>query len=183
MPPLFSMLSEKVQGLTALLLGKAFGLKQLNMVLIVLIIMASLSLGFFYQSEAKHMDQAIDFSKDIKSSDVTGALGIVPQYEPLTSFLEVLLTRNIFRPYEKKVEGLEDVAPGLQKIATKVKSFKLVGISWLDTPDSASIMVEDANGTTLFLKEQDTVSDVSIKKIFADRVIFAYQDQEMEVRL
>lgn len=182
-PPVFSILSDKLQSLSTMFLGKSFGLKQLNMTLVVFIVVALLALGFFYKSENQNMEHAIDFSKNIKASDAVDTVGVLPQYKPLASFLEVVLTRNIFRPYEKKVEGLEDVAPGMQLIAAKVKSFKLVGISWLDTPDSASVMVENAEGVTLFLKENDTVSGVLIKKIFADRVIFAYQDQEMEVRL
>jgi len=183
LPPVFSMVMEKVQGLSGLLSGKSFGLKQINMLLLALIICAGISLGIFYKNESKILDQAIDFSKNIEPSDMAGSLRILPQYEPLASFLEAILKRNLFRPYEKKPEEIATVPTGEEKIALKVKDLKLVGISWLDVPDSASIMVEKPDGATFFLKTGDTISDVLVKKIFADRVIFSYEDQEMEVRL
>jgi len=182
-PPVFAILADKLQAMTGTLLGKTFGLKQINTILIILIVCAGVALGIFYKSESTMIDKAIDFSKTLEPSDAAGMIRVLPQYEPLASFLEVILKRNLFRPYEKKEEVIADAPTGSEKVAAKVKEFKLVGISWLDAPDSASIMVEKADGATIFLKAGDTVSDVLVKKIFADRVIFSYDDQEMEVRL
>jgi len=182
-PPVFGVLSEKIQALSGGLLGKSFGLKQLNVVLIVFIICTAVALGIFYKSESGMVDKAVHFSKMLEPSDTASLIRVLPQYEPLASFLEVILKRNLFRPYEKKEEVVTDAPTGSEKVAAKVKDLKLVGISWLDAPDSASIMVENTEGTTLFLKVGDTVSDVLVKKIYVDRVIFSYDDQEMEVRL
>ena len=182
-PPVFSILSDKVQSILGMFAGKSFGLKQVNTVFIILIVVASLGLGFFYKSETTFLDRAIDFSKGLKESDMASAMRILPQYEPLASFLDVILKRNLFRPYEKKEEVVTDAPTGSEKVAAKIKDLKLVGISWLNTPDSASIMVENAEGVTIFLKKGDTISNVIVKKIFVDRVIFSYEDQEMEVRL
>lgn len=182
-PPVFGVLSEKLQALSGTLLGKSFGLKQLNTLLIILIVCAAVVLGAFYKSESGMVDKAVHFSKMIEPSEAASVIRVLPQYEPLASFLEVILKRNLFRPYEKKEEVVTDVPTGSEKVAAKVKELKLVGISWLDAPDSASVMVENAEGTTFFLKAGDTVSDVLVKKIYADRVIFSYDDQEMEVRL
>ena len=182
-PAVFPFFVDRLQGFLKLLFGRSFGLKQINAALIAFIVVAALGMGFFYKNESSILSRAVDFSKDIKASDVTSALGILPQYKPLAAFLETITERNIFRPYEKKEELPSNVAPGAEKIALKIKGLKLVGISWLDVPDSASIMVENPDGATVFLKEKDTVSGVLVKKIFADRVIFTYEGQEMEMRL
>ena len=44
-------------------------------------------------------------------------------------------------------------------------------------------MIENPAGATMFLKVGDPVNGAMIKAIYADRVIFSCEDQEMEVRL
>lgn len=163
--------------------GKSFGLKQVNTLLFILIVLACIGLVGVYRSETGILQGELDFSKGVKSAKGFSSFDPVPQYAPLTSFLDVVLERNIFRPYEKKEVAVISAPTGKEKITVKMQDLKLVGISWLDTPDSASAMVELKTGMTVFLREGERADDVFVKKIFADRVIFTYQDQEMEVRL
>ena len=183
MPSVFSSLFGNAQNFLGLFSGKSFGLKQVNMVLIVLIIVAVTALGFLYRGETSLLKGELNFATGVKTSKAVMSADPLPQYEPLASFLEVVLERNIFRPYEKKEVAVVSAPTGREKVAVKMQDLKLVGISWLDTPDSASAMVELKTGMTVFLREGEKAEDVLVKKIFADRVIFAYQDQEMEVRL
>jgi len=183
MPSVFSSLFGNAQNFLGLFSGKSFGLKQVNMALIILIIVAATALGFLYRGETNLLKGELNFATGVKTSKAVTSADPLPQYEPLASFLEVVLERNIFRPYEKKEIAVVSAPTGREKIAVKMQDLKLVGISWLDTPDSASAMVELKTGMTVFLREGEKAEDVLVKKIFADRVIFAYQDQEMEVRL
>ncbi len=163
--------------------GKSFGLKQVNTLLVILIVLACLGLVGVYRSETSILHGELDFAKGVKSSKGVSSFDPIPQYAPLTSFLDVVLERNIFRPYEKKEVVVVSAPTGKEKITAKMQDLKLVGISWLDTPDSASAMIELKTGMTVFLREGERAEEVLVKKIFADRVIFTYQDQEMEVRL
>ena len=184
-PPIFSVLSDRLKDLQLAVPSlKSFGIREVNFALMVTIVFCILFLGSIYQTETKNMSHNLDFVKDVMTPKFASAVSIMPKYQNLASFLETILTRNIFRPYEEKeTEALSNVPLGTQKIALKLEKLKLVGISWLDTPNSASAMVENAEGMTYFLKEGENINQVTIKAIYADRVIFRFEDQEMEVRL
>ncbi len=182
---IISDFSEKLRGFNFSVPNlKSIGLKEANLVLTAMIIGSVLFLGITYQGENKKLSANLNFVKNITKSKFGSGSGIMPSYEKLTSFLETILRRNIFRPYEQKESEVASNAPiGTQRVAAKLESLKLVGISWLDIPGSASAMVENAEGMTFFLKEGENINQVKIKKIYADRVIFSFEDQEMEIRL
>ena len=51
----------------------------------------------------------------------------------------------------------------------QTKDLKLVGISWLDSAESASAMIENTqSGVTYFLKSGEQINSVTVKQIFAD---------------
>ncbi len=185
MPPIFSMFMDQAKNLQLIFpSGKSFGLREVNMLLIVFIVCAIAIFGVVYVSETKRIANNLNFVKDTVTQSIASGVNIMPKYEDLTSFLKEVLTRNLFRPYEKKEsEVVGDNFLGSQKIAAKMSALKLVGISWLDTPDSASVMIENDQGMTYFLREGESINQVTIQKIYADRAIFKFEDQEMEVRL
>ncbi|MDD3375615.1 MAG: hypothetical protein PHY73_07850 [Candidatus Omnitrophica bacterium] len=184
-PPLFSIFSDRLKDFQVAVSSlKSFGLREANFLLITIIVICILILGSVYQTETKNMSHNLDFVEEVTKPKLASSKSIMPEYQDLTSFLETILMRNIFRPYEeKKAEVASNVPIGTQKIALQLESLKLVGISWLDMPNSASVMIENADGMTYFLKEGEKINQVTIKTIYADRVIFSFADQEMEVRL
>ena len=96
----------------------------------------------------------------------------------LAYYLDQVNLRNMFRPYE----GKEKV--GEQGLAQKMSKYKLVGIAWLDLPETASVMIEDTqSGMTYFLKEGEKLDDVTIKTIYTDRMVLTYENEEITIKL
>ena len=69
-----------------------------------------------------------------------------------------------------------------RRVAQETKNLRLVGISWLDTVETASVMIEDTEKeVTYFLKEGEKIgnSDIVIKTIYAESTKLGYEDEEI----
>jgi hypothetical protein len=107
----------------------------------------------------------------------------VPQMKSVTYYLEKMTARNIFQPYDKKAAEQSVVASKVT-LQTKLSKYKLVGVAWLDVPESATVMIEDiAKKETRFLREGDKIEDVTVKTIYTDRVVFSYANEEITIKL
>ena len=106
-----------------------------------------------------------------------------PTAHDISYYAQKIGARNIFKPYEK--EQLEKVSVAAKPdLAKKLSKYKLVGIAWLDLPESVSVMVEDtATGMTYFLREGEKLDDVTIKTIYTDRAVFGYENEEITIKL
>ena len=102
---------------------KTFGIREVNMLLIVFIIAGIIlfSINFLRESKTLHAD--IQFAKDVKSSSMAIFTNIMPSYDDVTNFLEIVLRRNIFRPIEEKAKSAETNLGILvsEKIAEKIE--------------------------------------------------------------
>ncbi len=110
---------------------------------------------------------------------------IVPLLQRLSFYLSGTTRRNIFLPYEAKLKksGMSAKGSGSSNIAKITRNFKLVGVSWLDTVESASVMIEDINKSeTYFLQQGEKIGDITVKTIYADGVEFGYKDEEIIIR-
>ncbi len=179
-------LVEQVMGMlkrASLSNGFSFGLRQVNNILIagIGIAIIVLAIGFMNDAQAVRKDIAFDF--DPKHSK--GVRSAVEVAKPLGEYLEKFQRRNIFQPYEeKKVEPKKEEQEQKQRIAGVLKGLKLVGISWLDSAETASALIEDTvSGTTYFLMEGESIRKARVSAIYADRVAITYEDEEMELRL
>lgn len=104
----------------------------------------------------------------------------------VAEYVAAVSRRNIFHPLEKKAEEeLKVAAPSEnQKIRERITNFKLVGVSWLDSAESATVMVEDQKtSVTHFLKTGDYLEGVKVETIYADRVVFSYQGETVTINL
>lgn len=161
----------------------AFGPREVNRALMLAVaIVVFLAFSSFF-SGMKMLRQKVDFSIDTKNAQNEEA--VIPATKSMTLYLANIQKRNIFLPYEKKEVALEDLAsPEAKNITALVKDLRLVGISWLDSPESASAMIEDTKtGNTYFLKQGDNVNELTIKNIFADRIVLSYQGEELAIKL
>ncbi len=175
--PLMSLLKGRPDGADA-----AFGPKSINKVLLVVSIITAFFFSSSLFSGMRLLQQKISFNLD--SSIAQNERDFSAAYKALSEYLKSIQKRNIFQPYEKKEVVEEQVPEETKRIATLAKSFKLVGISWLDSPETASAMIEDTvSGITYFLKEGEKVNDVMIKTIYADRIIISYEGEELTIRL
>ncbi len=110
---------------------------------------------------------------------------------PLPDYLNEVAKRNIFAPMPaaalkpqklglKSTTLLKPPPPNpLQILQEKVKTLKLVGISWGKDPVA---MIEDkTNQQTSFLKVGDSINGVKVKAILIDRAILSHGDAEYDL--
>lgn len=163
--------------------GMQFGIREINNVLlgVVVLLTGLFMLNMF--SGARMLKAKVNFN--ISADSIKSSENFIPQMKAVSDYLANIGQRNIFKPYEKKaVEITADVEADVNKISSLAKNFKLVGISWLDSPDTASAMIEDTQtGNTYFLKVGDKVNNITIKNIYADRVILTHDGEDAVIKL
>lgn len=162
-----------------------FGIKELNRILLTAVICLFLFWVMIVLWGMQNLQKKIDYRVNDritrKSAETPSP---VPRAKDVSIYLDPVLTRNIFLPFEKKAGDVAIVSPGSRRIAVRIEKFRLVGISWLDSAESASVMIEDTeSGTTYFLKQGEKIKDVTVKAIFADQVILIYEGEELAMKL
>ncbi len=158
-------------------------LRLVNYTLLVFIVAAGF---FFVRNFLKGMEESqeeIVFEVKQKPFESTEN-GLAPPKDA-GEYVRAISARNIFRPFEKKAEETKVSAPSEnQQIKNKLTNFKLVGISWLSTPETATAMIEDkSRGETLFKKKGDDLDGVRVEVIYADRVEFSFQGEKLTINL
>ncbi len=156
--------------------------QQINLVLV-----AALLAGFvFLLNEVRSgnalLSQDVSISVDVAAQKDAGSVAI-PQMKNIAYYIDKISVRNIFQPFDKKAAelGAPSAQGGLQ---SKMSKYKLVGVAWLDVPESATVMIEDTGKReTYFLREGDKIEDVKVKTIFMDRVVFSYANEEITIKL
>ena len=110
--------------------------------------------------------------------DSTDGLSRGMEIEDMGKMIEVPVPEEVKKAAEKAA------APDDGGLQTKMSKYKLVGVAWLDVPESATVMLEDiAKHETHFLKEGDKIEDVKVKTIYTDRVVFSYANEEITIKL
>lgn len=165
---------------------RAWGLPQINValsvvVVLLLVLLIRQALVILPQSR-RPLALATPPPTPIQAAGTKSAEGL------LERILARAQQRNIFEPYEETVveETVESTttASSSQKIAEKVQDLKLVGISWLDTTDSVTAMIEDQKTlVTHFVREGETIKDVRVEKIYTDRIVVSYDGETMTLHL
>ena len=164
--------------------GAPFGIREINRLFLLAIVAVCFIFVANILGGMKLVNQKITFN--LTSSEKNFSDNFIPSLADISAYLENIKRRNIFRPFEKKVEEVVVVDENLpnQRITELTKDWKLVGISWLDTPESASVMVEDTKASiTYFLKKGDEFHGVTIKNIYADRVLVGCEGEELTLKL
>lgn len=161
------------------------GIKELNRLLLAAVVSLFLFWVLIVLWGMQNLQHKVEFKVDDriarKSAEIPSP---IPTAKDVSVYLDPVLTRNIFQPYEKKTSDEVMVSPGARKIAARIEKFRLVGISWLDSAESASVMIEDKeSGTTYFLKQGEKIKDVTVKTIFADQVILTYEGEDLAMKL
>ncbi|MDP8212428.1 MAG: hypothetical protein P9X22_03935 [Candidatus Zapsychrus exili] len=106
---------------------------------------------------------------------------VLPTTQNIAFYLFGVKNRNIFQPYEKAtLNKVVNASEESKRIMQITQGYKLVGVSWLDDVESASVMIEDTGkGITYFLKKGEKVGDIIVKTIYADSVELGYENEEI----
>lgn len=103
--------------------------------------------------------------------------------QKLSYYIAKVDQRNIFKPAnESTKKSLVTNLGDDRQIARETAGLRLVGISWLDTVDSASVMLEDVEKSITYVLqrgEKITETNISITTIYADSVKVGNDDEEI----
>lgn len=158
------------------------GLKDLNKLLVaaVALVVVFLVMDVLRGWQSAQRDVTFEEDRNIQQTAVT-----LPTFKDISEYVQAVTRRNIFQPYEQK-EVVADTATALpvDDVTKRLEGLKLVGISWLDTPESATVMIEDEKtSVTYFLKQGEELRGFKVKTIYSDRVVISYQDETITVNL
>ena len=162
----------------------AFGLKEFNQILIVAVVVVLIFFVMDFSNGLKSVNRELEVPFARPLSDLNE--NIIPEPKSVDDYLVVVERRNIFQPFEKKEaeEKMALVPKETRRVVEQTKDLKLVGISWLDTPESASALIENTqSGMTYFLRAGDKVNEVTVLKIFADCVIVNFEGEDLKLNL
>jgi hypothetical protein len=160
----------------------SISVQQINVVLFAALLAGFLFLVNEIRSGNMLLNQDVTIAADtVAPADTQSAA--LPQMKNISYYVEKISLRNIFQPYDKKAVEQKEAATQVT-LQTKMSKYKIVGVAWLDVPESATVMIEDtAKHETRFLREGDKIEDVKVKTIYTDRVVFSYANEEITIKL
>lgn len=171
--------AERKQSLLSLL-----RLANRSLVVIVLVVVGLICNEFYTGSNLLAQDPRVGLSTKTSKNISSSARTDIASGTDVKVYLASVDRRNIFQPFEKE----EIRTPSGEVIATSaiskmIEKIKLVGISWFDSVDSASVMIEDTEKKmTYFLKKGEKIGSLIVKTIYADSVKLGYENEEIIIR-
>ena len=157
----------------------AFSIGTLNTLLFLGILLCIAALVFEMRSGISLLNQAVEFPEESKTDASLSDIAL-PSTPSAGYYLQKVNERNIFKPYVAKAAQKAAV----QGLTQRMSKYRLVGISWLDLPETASVMIEDTqNNKTYFLKQGEQLEGVTVKTIYTDRAVFSHENEETTIKL
>ena len=146
------------------------------LILVLIILAGYLAVKFF--SADKEQKINIISEKKTPTASKEQAAAVRPEIKSFSYFETKIGSRNIFfNPWEKQQQGTEPSADAGVDLGRQIK---LVGIV-LDKDPKA--IIEDLKGNqTLFLSPGGSINNAVLKEIRGDKVIFLYNNQEVELK-
>ena len=156
-----------------------FTIGTLNTLLFLGIIACMAALVFEMRCGFALLSQQIDFSAESKSGVSLSEMAL-PSSQSVDYYLHTINERNIFKPYVPKSVS----KPAAQGLVQELSKYRLVGIAWLDMPETACIMIEDIQKKeTFFLRKGEQLEGVTVKTIYTDRAVFSHENEETTIKL
>ncbi|MDE2010090.1 MAG: hypothetical protein KGJ09_08445 [Candidatus Omnitrophica bacterium] len=156
----------------------AFSIAALNICLFAGIVACLIVLGLELHAGISLLASPAQFPPELRGRSSLSETAL-PSAHSVDYYLQQINERDIFNPYAPKTEH-----PAAQGLAQQMSKYKLVGISWLDLPDTATVMIEDTdNNKTYFLKQGQQLEGVTVKTIYTDRVVFSHENEEITIKL
>jgi hypothetical protein len=159
-----------------------FSIQMLNVLLILGIVVCLVVLGLEFQSGSALLQGQVDLTLDDQVPHRSTEVAF-PKAKDISYYAQKISSRNIFKPYEKE-QLAKATGPVKSSLANKLSKYKVVGIAWLDLPESISVMIEDTKtNMTYFLREGEKLDDVTVKTIYTDRVVLSCENEEITIKL
>jgi len=157
----------------------SFSIGLLNIFLFLGIVVCSLVLFFELLSGSSLLNRPVKFLReskvDLSSSDFT-----LPAIPSADYYLQTINERDIFKPYVPKITK----SAAQQGLVQQMSKYKIVGIAWLDLPETASVMILDIQKKKiLFLKKGEHFEGITVKTIYTDRAVFSDGSEETTIKL
>jgi hypothetical protein len=161
--------------------GDGISIKQVNQILVVGIVLCLGMLIYEINSGITLLNSQFK-TDDLGASSRRTAEFSVPQVQSLAYYADAMSARNIFKPYDQE-QGMAS-EPEVVTLEQRMSRYRVVGVAWLDLPESASLMVEDIETRkTYFLREGEKIDDVTVTTIYTDRAVFSYENEEIVIKL
>ena len=158
----------------------SFSIHLLNQLLWAGIVVCVVLLALEMRSGFSLLNSSVDLPEENGGPRAPAEIAL-PSGKNAGYYLAKVSARNIFRPFDGQAK-----AAGVLKetLTRRLAKYKLVGIAWLDMPETASIMFENtADKTTSFLKQGEQLEGVTVKTIYTDRAVFSYENEETIIKL
>ena len=156
-----------------------FSISMLNVLLFLGIVVCIIAIGLELRSGYFLLNQSVEFPFESKT-DVPVSNISLPSTPSADYYLEKINERNIFKPFVPKVVA----KPSAQGLQQQMAKYKLVGIAWLDLPETATVMIEDTDKNKIyFLKQGEQLEGVTVKTIYTDRAVFSHENEETTIKL
>ena len=156
-----------------------FSVGALNMFLFLGIVACLIGLVIEMRSGFSLLSQSVDFPSGSKEGTALSDIAL-PSVQGTDYYLQKVNERNIFKPYVPKAAQKAAV----QGIVQLLSKYKLVGIAWLDLPETATVMIEDTDKNKIyFLKQGEQLEGVTVKTIYTDRAVFSHENEETTIKL
>jgi len=157
----------------------SFSVSTLNSLLFLGIIACIIALFIEMRSGFSLINQAVEFPAEPRTGAALSDIAL-PSTPGADYYLRQINERDIFKPYVPKVAR----KAAIQGLVQLMSRYKLVGIAWLDLPETASIMIEDTRkNETFFLKQGEQLEGVTVKAIYTDRAVFSHENEETTIKL
>jgi len=158
-------------------------IKGINKILVIAVVAFAILLINEIRSGAELLNKDVQFSAGpVAKRTPVAEQAVDSSSQRLSYYLASIRRRNLFEPYQDK-QNVMSVTDQNTRIAAKTLNFRLVGISWLDKVETASVMIEDTEKKeTHFLQTGEKLEEVVIKTIYADSALLGYENEEMVIR-
>ena len=162
--------------------------KIFNQVLVVGVVVSALFFANEIRLGMMMLNRNVQFvahSQMNKQSLALGVENLIPTIQSVSFYLAGVKQRNIFQPVDlDKTKSAVQSSPVIGgQLAQQTQHMRLVGVSWLNSADSASVMIEDTDKKlTYFLKRGEKIGDIMVKNIYADSAVLGYENEEMVIK-
>lgn len=108
---------------------------------------------------------------------------ILPILQRVSYYLAATQKRDLFQPYDAKPPASVKKEVDTRRLSKAIESYKLVGVAWFETIDTASVMIEDTkSNVTYFLKRGEALGNINVKTIYADGALLGLDNEEIIIR-